>query len=308
MENTGNTSVGSTTDFFSNVFGCALVFEGGGYRGAYTAGIANVLLENEVWFDYVCGLSAGASHTVDYVSRDQLRVKEAFMARTSAEPAGGLGTFLRGKGYFNADYLYEGCIADGTGPFAWDDFVANPARIRIQAFERDTGRTVTFTKDDMPDVWEAIKRVRASSTIPVMMNPEPVDGRVLLDGGLGEGAGIPVPMAEHDGFERMVFVATREAGYRKAPLSTGALRLMRRLFGKYPYLLDAVITRPARYNEALDHVAELEREGRALVIRPDTMPVKNSTLDIAALEHAYELGHEQGLRELDRILKFVGLA
>jgi predicted patatin/cPLA2 family phospholipase len=54
-------------------------------------------------------------------------------------------------------------------------------------------------------------------------------------------------------------------------------------------------------------VAELERAGKALVIRPDVMPIKNYTLDRTALEQAYYLGHEQGLRELPRILEFVGL-
>ena len=289
----------------NNVFGCALLFEGGGYRGAYTAGIANVLLENELWFDYVCGISAGASHTLNYVSRDQERVKLSFMALDGSEPVGGIGTLLRGKGYFNADYLYEGCIADGFAPFAWDAFVANPARVRIQAFERDTGRTVTFGKQDMPNVWEAIKRVRASSTIPGAMNPEPVEGRVLYDGGLGEGAGLPLPMAEHDGFERFLLVATRVAGYRKRPFPPTVQLAVKRAFGAYPHVVQALLTRAERYNQELDHLAELERAGQALVIRPDIMPVKNTTLDTTQLEKAYELGHAQGLRELERIHAFV---
>ena len=41
----------------SNVFDCALVFEGGGYRGSYTCAFANVLLGQGIYFDYVCGLS-----------------------------------------------------------------------------------------------------------------------------------------------------------------------------------------------------------------------------------------------------------
>ena len=291
----------------NNVFDCALVFEGGGYRGAYTAGIANALLEHEVWFDYACGVSAGASHALDYISRDQVRVKDAFMAIDGREPVGGMGTLLRGKGYFNADYLYEGCLADNFAPFDWETFVANPARIRIQAFERDTGRTVTFTKADMPNMWEAIKRVRASSTVPGAMPPEPIDGVVLMDGGLGDGAGIPLPMAEHDGFERFLFVATRVPGYRKKPFPPAVRLGVKRAFGKYPHLVEALLTRAERYNEALDHVAELEREGRALVVRPDTMPIKNTTIDRERLERAYDLGHEQGLREMPRILEFVGL-
>lgn len=289
----------------NNVFDCALLFEGGGYRGAYTAGIANALLESEIWFDYVCGISAGASHTLNYVSRDQARVKKSFMALDGSEPVGGLGTMLKGKGYFNADYLYEGCIADGFAPFAWDAFVANPARIRIQAFDRDTGRTVTFGKQDMPNVWEAIKRVRASSTIPGAMKPEPVEGRVLFDGGLGEGAGLPTPMAEHDGFERLLLVATRVEGYRKHPFPPAVRMAIKHMFAAYPAVIEALLSRAERYNQELDHVSALERAGQALVIRPDTMPVKNTTLDTAELERAYELGHAQGLREVDRIHAFV---
>jgi len=137
----------------NNVRDCALVFEGGGYRASYTAGIARVLLEQGISFDYVCGVSAGASHAVDYVSRDLRRTRMAFLGYDGAEKTGGVRSLLSGKGYFNADYLYEGAMLDGFMPFDWDAFVANPARIRIQAFERDTGRTVTWTKDDMPRRW-----------------------------------------------------------------------------------------------------------------------------------------------------------
>ena len=70
MENPGN-----------DVRDCALVFEGGGYRASYTAGIARVLLEQGIDFGYVCGISAGASHTVDYVSRDLWRTRVAFLGR-----------------------------------------------------------------------------------------------------------------------------------------------------------------------------------------------------------------------------------
>lgn len=291
----------------NNVFDCALAFEGGGYRGAYTAGIANVLLENSVWFDYVCGISAGASSTLNYLSRDHERLRTCFLALPGNEPAGGLATLLRGKGYFNSDYIYEGCIADGVTPFDWETFVANPARLCIQAFDSESGRTVRFSKTDMPDIWEAMKRVRASSTIPGAMPPEPVEGRVLFDGGLGEGAGLPLVMAEADGLERFVLLATREAGYRKKPFPPTVRLAVKRLFRSYPHVVEAILTRAKRYNQELDRLAELEREGRLLSIRPDVMPVKNTTLDSDKLARAYDLGHEQGQRELERIYEFVGL-
>lgn len=292
----------------SNVFDCALAFEGGGYRAVYTAGLVVALLEQGIYFDYVCGISAGASHTLNYLSRDIPRAVLAFMAIDGTERLGGMGTFLRGKGYFNADYMYEGCLFDGFFPFDWETFAANPARMRLQAFERDTGRSVTFGRADVHDTRSLFAHARASATIPVAMHPQPVDGRVCFDGGLGEGAGIPLRMAERDGFERAVLVATRPASYRKKPLTGGTRRVMRALFGRYPHLLEAVLTRNERYNAELDRVAALERMGQVLVIRPDDMPVSNGTLDSRKLEAAYQQGYTQALRELPRLREFVGLA
>ena len=291
----------------NNVHGCALVFEGGGYRGAYTAGMVNLLLEQGIYFDYACGISAGSSHTINYVSRDQMRVHMAFLAIDGDEPVGGMGSFLRGRGYFNADYLYEGCIRDGFCGFEWDTFCANPARIRIQAFEASTGRSVSFTKDDMPDVWSMINRVRASSTVPIAMNPLPLDGKTYYDGGLGVGAGLPLHLAEQDGYERFVMLATRPAGYRKKPISPVGRAVFGRLLGGMPKVLEATLTRPERYNTELDRIAQLEREGQALVIRPREMPVSNGTLDTSKLQRAYVMGHEQLREELDQLTEFVGL-
>lgn len=289
----------------SNVFDCALVFEGGGYRASYTCAFANVLLEQGIYFDYVCGLSAGASNSVNYLSRDRGRVRASFMTDGPIRSLVGLRSLLRGHRYFDAAALYEGAVRDGTLPFDWETFSANPARIRIQAFERDTGRTVRFGREDMTDVTRMADLVRASSTLPGMMEPLEVDGRVLMDGGLGAGAGIPVCIAEGDGFERFVFVATRPRGYRKS--APGARD--RRLFGivarDYPYLRNALITRWERYNAALDHVEELAEQGRALVIYPDEMPVKNSTTSPRRLAAAYDAGHAQYLREMPRVREFL---
>lgn len=289
----------------SNVFDCALVFEGGGYRASYTCAFANVLLEQGIYFDYVCGLSAGASNSVNYLSRDRWRTRESFMAEGPTKGLVGIRSLLRGHTYFDADALYEGVVRDGTLRFDWDTFAANPARLRIQAFERDTGRTVRFGRDDMTDPMRMIDLVRASSTLPGMMRPLEIDGRVLLDGGLGEGAGIPVCMAEEDGFQKIVFVATRPRGYRKTEPGTRERRVYSRLAKDHPYLRNALLTRWERYNAAAEHVEELEREGRALVIYPDEMPVANSTVNPRRLAAAYEAGHAQYLREMPRVREYV---
>lgn len=284
----------------TNVPGVALVLEGGGMRAAHTAGIVATFIEHRMWYPYVCGISAGSSNSVNYLSRDALRTRRSFVEIADDERFGGIGSLARRNGFFNADFLYDGAIQDGTLPFDWETFRANPARLRIQAFERDTGRTVTWTKEDMATPLDMVRRVRAGSTMPFIMRPIEIDGRVMLDGGLGEGAGIPLHLAERDGYERFVFVATRPAGYRKKPMGRGQRGLMQRVCAGRPHVFEALSTRAGRYNAALGHVEELEREGRALVIRPEVMPIKNTETHVDRLAEVYAAGHALAERNMDR--------
>ena len=86
-------------DLTSNVFDTVLIFEGGGMRASYTCALANVLLENGIFFDNVYGLSAGASNAVNYVSRDIDRTKRSFVDLVKDPEFGGVGTFLQHKGF-----------------------------------------------------------------------------------------------------------------------------------------------------------------------------------------------------------------
>ncbi len=289
----------------SNVFDCALVFEGGGNRAGYTAAMANVLLSNGIYFDYVCGLSAGASNTVDYLTRDRYRTQAAFGGDDWTRGNVGLASLAHGNGYFNADALYAGAVESGRLPFDWETFCANPAGCGIQAFERDTGRTLRFSKDDMTDVIRLMDLVRASSTLPGAMKPKAVDGRVLYDGGLGEGAGIPVCIAEAAGYEKFVFLATRPRGYRKTKPNAAEAEVIKRAAHEYPYLRQALLSRWERYNAELERVEKLAEDGQCLIIYPDQMPVSSSTVNQAKLRASYQMGWDQACRDLPLLREFV---
>ena len=51
-----------------------LVLEGGGMRGLYTAGVLDVLMEEEIEFDGLVGVSAGAVFGCNYKSHQVGRV------------------------------------------------------------------------------------------------------------------------------------------------------------------------------------------------------------------------------------------
>ena len=49
----------------------SLVLEGGGMRGAYTAGCLSWLLENSISFDSAYGISTGAVHLCSFLSENE---------------------------------------------------------------------------------------------------------------------------------------------------------------------------------------------------------------------------------------------
>lgn len=152
----------------------ALVIEGGGMRNSYTAASIVHLLEKQVQFGWVGGVSAGASHTVNFLSGDKERARSSFTDFANNPSFGGLSHFLRGRGYFNAEFIYEKA-ADKDLPFDWKTFTESSAQVCISATRADTGETVNWGREDMPSLPDLMMRVRASSTLPLIMPMRLID-------------------------------------------------------------------------------------------------------------------------------------
>jgi predicted patatin/cPLA2 family phospholipase len=286
----------------NRIIDTALLFEGGGMRASYTAGIVNTLLEKQLYFDYVAGISAGSSHAVNYLARDSWRAKTSFVDLVQDPRFGGWISFLQGKGYFNAEYIYEKTPCPGGAlPLDFDKFQACGARVRIGAMDRDRGELHYFTEQDIREISDLAKIVRASSSMPVFMPPTEFRGKVYVDGGLG--GGIPLDIGLKDGLTRFFAVLTREKGYRKDPMKyTGMMKLWYR---QYPEVVEAMMNRHRRYNETLDQLEQLESEGRAFLVYPDRMPVSSRETDLKKLRESYEAGYGQGQRDVNKWVDFL---
>jgi len=286
----------------SNVFKTALLFECGSMRGAYTCAVAAELLDRGIYFDNVYGVSAGSSNTVNYVSRDIDRTIASFTDFINMEGIGDWKSFLRHEGLWNARYIYqEAGLPDGMLPFDIDTFVANPAKATIFALERDSGRDLYFRKEDMGTIGDLMLRVRASSTVPIIMPPPQVYGRYCYDGGFAVGGGLPLARIAADGFDRVFIVRTRKRGYRK----TGDNAWANVFFWRRPAMREAVLTRNARYNEACDMIDQWEREGRAYVFYCDELTLSGNERDYDELCRNYESGRAQIKREWGRLMDFL---
>lgn len=280
----------------NNIKDTALIFEGGGMRGSYTAGIVNTLLENELYFDYVAGISAGSSHCVNYMSRDMVRSKSAFVELVQDPNFGGWKSFFKGEGYFKSQYLYEETpLPNARFPFDFDTFMKNPAQLRIGAFERNTGDLHYHTKEEVANLQDLMKMVRASSSMPIFMPPTTFKNNVYVDGGLA--GGIALDIAQKDGIEKFFVVLSRPKGYRKSPMKfTG---IFKAYYRQYPKVIEAMMKRHITYNQTLDELEQLEKEGKAFLVYPDVMPVSSREIDYQKLCESYELGVLQGRRDVE---------
>ncbi|QRP96948.1 patatin family protein [Corynebacterium sp. FDAARGOS 1242] len=272
----------------------ALVIEGGGMRNSYTAACIVKLLQEEVEFGWVGGVSAGSSHTVNFLSRDVIRSEESFVDFAKNPSFGGLGSLLRGNGYFNAEYIYEKS-ADKDMPFDWETFEANPAQMCISAARADTGESVYWGREDVATLDDLMVRVRASSTLPLIMPMRVIDGAPYVDGAMGESGGILIEQAEKAGFEKFLFLGSKPRGYVRPKVSRPTA--LSRFFRKYPAVAEAMIERPPKYNRSKDRLLELEKEGRAQLFFPEDMQVTSTEHDVAKLRSNFEAGRAQTYAE-----------
>jgi len=288
----------------NNVTDTALVLEGGGMRGVYTAAVVETLLSEGIFIDYVAGISAGSTNLLNYVSRDPQRGHKMFVDLADDPMFSPWKSWIRGKGFVDTDFDSYG--ADGVLPFDYEAFMANPAQTRIGAVDADTGESVYWSKDDIDGVEDLMRKKMASSSPPIYMPPVTIGDRAMIDGSFGEGGGIPLAIAQKDGYEKFFVVFTRERSYVKKSNDSSA-PLVNLVSRKHPAIARANLRRPIEYNATRERLLELERQGRAYLFFPEHMSVGKLSRNRAKQQMAYDQGLEQARREVPRWKQFLGL-
>lgn len=276
--------------------GTALVLEGGGTRGFYSSGVFEAFMDEGIMFPYIIGVSAGAANALAYVSGQRGRSRVIVEKYVGDSRYVGYRNILRHRSIFGFDFIFQ-TIPDEH--VFWDREIFDSVDIRLLTGATDcaTGEAVWFEKRDISNGRFDI--VRASCSVPLMARIMEYQGCKFLDGGVS--APIPIEKSIEDGNTFHVVVLTRNRGYTKAPArGKAAVRL---IYRKYPKLIEAMINRHEVYNRQLALCERLEREGRALIIRPLTpLAVGRTTTDVKKLLALYDEGHAEGAQAV-RALK-----
>jgi len=252
-----------------------IVLEGGGLRGSFTGGVLEYLLEKELNFDRVIGVSAGACVGASFVSRQKGRNRQVNVVYPSDKRYMGTRHLFSTGSYFNMDFIFRE-IPDTLVPFDEQTFFKNETEFDVITTSLATGQAVVFAKKDLANVGVS-KALVASSSIPLLSQPVDIGGQLFFDGGVSDSIPVRYALSKH---EKAVVVLTRPRGYRKDKIKNSLP--FRLAFRKHPEFLEVLFKRNEEYNKTLDFCEQMEQEGKLFIIAP------SPEFSISRIEKSYE--------------------
>lgn len=275
-----------------------LVLEGGAMRGMYTAGVLDVFMEQEITFDGVIGVSAGALFGVNLLSKQAGRVIR-YNKRFNADPNYlGLRPLLRTGNIVDTEYAFDR-VPRTLDVFDDETYRASGVPFYAVVTNVETGEPEYIKIDSVFDQMDVL---RASGSMPFVSKPVEIGGKKYLDGAITDS--IPFEKFMEMGYDRLVVVLTKPAGYVKKPMSP----LLTRMFyeNAYPKFAERVCDRHEMYNSSIERLAELEKKGTVLVLRP-SQHVKISRVEKNPdkLQALYEVGIRDAQIKQEQIRQFL---
>lgn len=275
-----------------------LIAEGGGMRGAYTAGVLEVFLDYQLQFPYAIGVSAGANTLCSYLSEQKLRNKRLYTHWITDKRFMNWRNLLTEGAYFGMDFLFNE-LPTNLDPFDFDTFHNCKTTFKVGVTNCLTGKAEYLEPILAPSLDMADLILQASSSLPFIAKMVELDGTPYLDGGLSDS--IPIRQAEKDGCLYNVVILTRNRNYRKT-YSKSLHKLSKGYFKRYPKLAETIGKRYQMYNDTLDYLHQLEQEGKVFIICPELpLEVDRYEKDREKLTKLYEQGYQETLNQLPRL-------
>lgn len=276
-----------------------LILEGGAMRGLFSAGVMDVLMENGIEFDAAIGVSAGAAFGCNYKSRQPGRVIR-YNKRFAKDPRFcSLRSLIKTGNLFGAEFCYH-TIPDEIDLFDTQAYINNPMDFYVVVTDIETGKAVYINSEEAGE--DALECFRASASMPIVSKPVEIKGRKYLDGGIADS--VPIQFFESIGYNRNVIILTQPSDYVKKPTSVS--KVMKYVLKDYPAIAETMANRHIEYNETLAYIAEREKSGDILVIRPE------APLGIGRVEHnpdkmqaVYDEGRRVAEKHLEKVKQFI---
>lgn len=282
------------------ISGC-IVLEGGGFRGMYTSGVLDCLMEQGINFSCTVGVSAGALNGLNYAAGQIGRSARFNLQYRWDSRYVGVQAYRANHGIIGFDFVLD--EYNRFDPLNAEVFYRQDRRFVAVATSCLTGKAEYFEKGKCR---ELMKAVQASASIPYVSRPVEVEGVPCLDGGCADR--VPFQWAVDQGYEKILVVRTRTRDFRAEP-NPRASHVAKRFYWRYSEFSQVLAETDEIYNRQCDRMEELEAQGRIFHLAPSEVPdVKVLEKDLGKLLSLYQLGYRDAQAQLPALRAYLGLS
>lgn len=279
--------------------GC-LVLEGGAFRGLYTSGVLDAMMEAGINMETVIGVSAGAMNGLNYSAGNIGRSGRLNLRHRHDDRYLGLKSLTHNHGVIGFDFILYG--VEEEEPFDKIRFFKDDHRFVCVATNIETGEAEYLEKGKCADI---ITAIQASASMPYVSEAVELEGKRYLDGGCA--VKIPYQWAIDQGYEKIVLIKTRDDTYRRT-VSPKNLEAAKRFYKRYEAFANVLGTSNERTNKDYEAIEKYHDEGRIFVISPsETVSVSRLEGDLEKLGDLYFLGYHDGQAVIPALKKYLGL-
>ena len=276
-----------------------LVLEGGGMRGLYTAGVLDSFLDNDIKIDTIIGVSAGVLFGVNYVSKQRGRTLRYNTKYITDKRYISLLSLIKTGNVINKEFAYYK-MSKELDKFDNETFKKSNTKFYATVTNVETGLAEHIP---FKDAFKEMELLRATSSLPFVSKIVEYNGEKYLDGGVSDS--IPIKKALSLGFDKIVVVLTRPKGYRKEKQN---MLLEKTYYRKYPNLLKTMENRYKDYNNTLDFLEKLEKDGKVFIIRPSKLvKIKRLEKNKEKLEEMYNLGFLNSNSNIEKLKEYINM-
>lgn len=272
----------------------SLVLEGGGMRGAYSAGALAWLIDQGIEFDCCYGISTGAVHMVSFLMKSKEFLYELPVNKITDPRIVGIRPLLRCGRIVDYDYLFDVILAKE------ENYDISPLKDckdgQIGLYSLSKGKTFYHSTKDI-----SMKLLEASTSLPILGTIVKEDGEEYLDGGITDM--IPIQKAVDDGCKRHLIITTKPGDYERKPAKPFVVWLMKKSYPQCENISEDYKIRHINYMKQINMIKDLEEKKEAVYIYPSRHSnVTRLGGSFEELDALYKLGYSDMENRKEEIL------
>ena len=269
-------------------------------RGMFTAGVLDSWMDEQISFDGIVGVSAGALFGINAPAGQKGRAIRYNLKYIRDKRYMGLRSLLTTGNLINADFaFYE--VSSKLDIFDEAAFQRSGVDFYAAVTDLHTGAPEYIR---ITEPFRQMEVLRATSAMPYVSRPVELDGRFYLDGGVSDS--IPVHFCKSLGYDKTVLVLTRPLEYQKERPAAWLQRFNRLYYHRYPAFAESLNRRWEVYNRQVEEIIGMEQRGELFVVRPNgPLPIRRVEKDPAKLQAVYDLGAEAGRASLSGLKEYL---